>query len=350
MGASTYPKTIKVLALLNSGDKTEPSAVDIYRVTSPFSHINTNTKDMVCKWMPIADALADTRLVMGQDIIVLPRYIGKTGDMIDDLRATTGAQIVFETDDDYSNHYREISPVSMEEMARMCDYATVSTKALARMVKLISDTPCMVLENHIEFEIFSKVARQTEKMYEETTIMLVGTTTHYDDWLPAATAALRVAKRHSDVRLLVGGYQPDYLQEATYIPPVPYVQYPSLMRQADIVLCAVDPDDYFNKSKSAIKAIESWSAERLVGKVPGGAAVIATQGTTYGGVVQNNHNGLLVRHTEDCWESAIEKLLENRRLRQKLQREGYKDARKHHNIADGWRQWYRAYQTMRRNK
>ncbi len=346
MGAGANPKTIKVLALLNSGDKTEPTAVDIYRITSPFSHINTNTRDMKCQWMPIADALANTQFVMGQDIIVLPRYIGKVGDMASDLRALTGAQIVFETDDDYSNHYRQISPVSMAEMVKTCDYATVSTQALAKMVKRISTTPCVVLENHIEFEIFSKIARQTEKLYEETTIMLVGTTTHYDDWLPAATAALRIAGRHSDVRLLVGGYQPDYLQEATFIPPVPYVQYPSLMRQADIVLCAVDPDDKFNKSKSGIKALESWSAERAVGKVPGGAAVIATRGSTYGGVVQNNHNGLLVEHTVACWESAIEKLLKNRRLRQKLQREGYKDARKHHDIANGWQQWYRAYQMI----
>ena len=328
-----------------------PTAVDIYRVTLPMTYINKNVKDMQCAWMPLRDAQTNLGQVLGYDIIVLPRYIVREGigEIATSLRHATGSIIVFETDDDYSNTYRKIAPESMEHMVTACDYATVSTPGLRRMINKISKTHCYVVENSIEFNVFSTIARQTGRQYAETTIMLVGTTTHYEDWLPAARAALRIARKRQGVRILVGGYQPDYLQKATYLPPVSYIEYPAMLAQADIVLCAVDSSDRFNDSKSAIKAIEAWSAERPVGKRRGGAAVIASKGTTYGGIVQHNHNGLLVGQTEEEWGLAIERLLDKPLLRQNLQCEGYKDAQRH-GITSNWKKWYRAYKDMiRRN-
>jgi glycosyltransferase involved in cell wall biosynthesis len=179
--------------------------------------------------------------------------------------------------------------------------------------------------------------------------MLVGTATHYEDWKPAAAGALRVLERHPEVNLLIAGMSIDYVpdtEQVTRMAPVPYQKYPGLVAQADIVLCSVDPEDGFNWSKSPIKAIESWSAERPVGSRRGGAAVIATRSRTYVPTVQHNHNGLLVSHDPDDWEQAIELLVTNELLRQKLQVTGYKDARAKHNIAHNWVNWYRAYRSM----
>jgi glycosyltransferase involved in cell wall biosynthesis len=351
MGTSSNHEAIKVLALFAHNE--DISAVDIYRVTSPLNALSTRSKRVECKWMPARQFFAEAILFAQEryDIVIMPRLA------IDDqsldsvmvaLRAVADI-VVFETDDDYTGRYRYIHDHTCQHFARCVDYITVSTPYLGKLLHGESGKPYFVLPNSIEFDLFAETARNTERQVEGLNLMLVGTATHYEDWKPAAEAALRILDRYPHVNLLIAGMNIDYVPEREQVvrlASVPYQEYPGLVAQADIVLCSVDPEDGFNWSKSPIKAIEAWSAERAVGSRRGGAAVIATKSATYVPTVLHNHNGLLVSHDPDSWETAIELLITNELLRQKLQVEGYKDARTQHNIAHNWVNWFSAYRSM----
>ena len=153
-------------------------------------------------------------------------------------------------------------------------------------------------------------------------------------------------EKHANVRLLVGGFKPDYVQDGDRVVSLPYVHYkdyPAMLKQADVVVCAVDNQDRFNDSKSAVKAIEAWAARRPVGHRLGGAAVIATDSITYNDTVIHERNGLLAEHSVDGYYHALERLIQDYRLREKLQVTGNADMLKKHSIVTGYQQWVSAY-------
>ena len=357
MAASANRDSLKVLGLLGNGI-TVVGAVDTYRIALPFTYLNNENSGIQCGWMPMQDAAqllyaGNTEAVFGNDIIVLARPI------TDDVEGTRkfvkalcvrGAKVVYEVDDDYSGLNRE------PEEGRTClplaaevDAITVTTKPLANlMTELSGGKPVYVVPNAIELEWFAETARTAERKFpDHLTIMLAGTKTHERDWVVLQTVIPELQENYPEVRLLVAGYQYEYMDDWTFefMSPVHYSQYPAMLAQADILCAPLDPDDQFNRSKSAIKAIEGWCAARKIGKKMGGCAMIVTDSVTYRGTVQNRHNGLLVKHTPEAWYEGLSRLIEDTYLRQKLQVEGLKDAR-HYDIATRWVDWHQAYTSI----
>jgi glycosyltransferase involved in cell wall biosynthesis len=339
------------------GNKRVAGAVEIYRITMPFMHINNNSGES-CAWMTLRRAAAllqthDTGQVFDNDIVVLHRTLAVDPDagetLINALRVH-GAKVVYEADDDYSGNFREADSVAgrtWKPYIAHADAVTVTTKSLATLAKQASGKPVYVLPNAIEYDKFTAAAMQAKREVEGLTIMLVGTKTHYHDWEVLKAVLPKLLADYPEVTLLVGGYLPDYL-EATglgFLPPVHYSQYPEMLAQADILCAPLDPDDQFNRSKSPIKAVEGWCAARAVGKRLGGCAVIASNCVSYRGTVQNRNNGLLVKHTPEAWDKALRRLIEDRHLRQTLQVKGLKDA-KRHDMATLWKNWHQAYRNI----
>ena len=357
MAASTDRSSLKILGLLGSGI-TVVGAVDMYRITLPFTYLNNKNSGMQCGWMPMQDAAqllyaGNTEAVFGNNIIVLARPIADdmegTKEFISALRVR-GAKVVYEVDDDYSGLNRE------PEEGRTClplatevDAITVTTKPLAKLMSRLSGgRPVYIVPNAIEFEWFAKAARTAERKFpDRLTIMLAGTRTHKLDWKVLQTVVPKLQANYPEAKFLVAGYQYEYMDDwdFEFMSPVHYSQYPAMLAQADILCAPLNPDDQFNASKSPIKAIEGWSAARRVGKKQGGCAVIATDSVVYRGTVQNRHNGLLVKHTPEAWYEGLSKLIEDTHLRQKLQVEGLKDAH-HYDIATRWVDWHQAYTSI----
>jgi len=353
---------------INTGDLDVPRAIHIYRVTQPLGYINNTTKHeagwMDTHYIASKASAAELRYLAGADIIVVARPVAKnTADAkhyIDALRKhSPNALLVYETDDDLSNIYRDVSGGSASSFMPylpLVDAVTVSTEPLAAMVRNFTkeNTPVGVLPNCIDIELFNRLCRNTQdKTHDGINIMFLGTATHGDDWNVANQAVQRVLGKHNHVKLLVGGYHPDYIKESDqvrFLPFVEYRQYPLMLQQADIVIAAIDPDNQFNQSKSAVKAMESWASKRLVGKRYGGAAVIATDSVVYRGTVKNGVNGLLCKHTADDYETALTALIEDDALRHRIQVRGHRDVAKHHNIKNGYRKWLSFYTHLLRSK
>jgi glycosyltransferase involved in cell wall biosynthesis len=306
-------------------------ALDRYFQSEVFS------QEDVGRLIKFAGQRADN-LLAGRDIYMVTRLFREKGlDSFLDVVHGSGGLAVFDTDDDLTEDFRELDSRGDEFIFTMkkMDAVTVSTPFLAsRMEEYLGYSP-QVFPNLIDFEWFSKMSLANRRQVDGLTVGLLGTASHYGDWEYPVDALVRLKEEFGDkVSILVAGYFPDYLRDiATKISPVPYSNYPALVRQFDIVCCSLDPDDMFNKSKSAVKALESMAAARVLsnGKI-GGAVPVCTDMPVYRRVV-GKKNGLLTANDE--WYEPLRMLVEDKILREKLAYEGHKwvrtnrDSRKH---------------------
>ena len=346
------------------GKPGHPRAIHIYRVTSPLNTIGKKTRHEVA-WIhaqSMATGLtAEQRdRLLSSDIIVMARPVSSNADQVFEFCAllrSKGAKLVYETDDDLTELYRDISKGTKKTsnmFVFLADAVTVTTQPLADLMGAFTDRPIYVLPNYIEHSFFSKRAAAHKRKYSGTlNIMLTGTPTHGEDWIPASNAAYTILEEYPEVRLLIGGFHPNYIKESEQvklIPHMPYYAYPTMIAEADIVIAAIDPDDRFNDCKSAVKALESWAAKRtLLNGSAGGAAVIATDSKAYAKTVKHRSNGLLVEHTDEGYYGAIKSLIDDERLRTSIQRRGWLDVTQKHSINTGYRKWLSAYTTIMRS-
>lgn len=334
---------MKVMALTQVlGASKFANAVNIYRITMPYTFARKHTTNQF-GWCPAGTT--DER-IMKSDIVVLQRAVTDSAEFARTaikLFHNNGIKVVYELDDDLTGQYRDVAGGhTCLPYLPIVDLITTSTEGLAEQVKQYTDKPVKVIPNYIDAGSFGSLALQHKRRYGNMlNIMLTGTPTHVTDWEPAYQAAVKITQEYPGVQLLFGGFKPDYA-EGIMLQPVDYQFYPSILAEADIVIAAIDPDDRFNHSKSHIKVLESWSAERVLdNKATGGAAVIATDCNVYHDTV--GKCGILAQHTEESYYQALKELVENPfRLRQ-LQRDGLNCVRRKHLIQQHWREWVSAY-------
>ena len=351
--------TLKVLGLFSGKRKNGPTACDAYRVIFPFQWMNAHGH--TAHWMPIKKAFYLTQ--KGEmypeeyDVFVLARMIeppGKVGqfDQFVETLQKAGKTVVCEWDDDYTNRARHVTGAGKAtNILERCSGATSSTPGL-RDVMQEYNPKVEVVPNCIVPKMWNAYADDEYRVHGNLTIGVVGTKTHYEDWRPVAPALYKIAEKYPEIRFFVGGFVPDYLEDlprSDLGAKVPFVQYPGLLRQIDIGLAPLDPDDGFNQSKSGVKALEYMASKRKVtDRLDGGVATIATNCKVYRRVVNSRHNGLLVRNHRDSdeWYDAIAQLIEDRRLRLKIQAEGHKWVLQNRTIDKHWRSWVQAYDAL----
>lgn len=353
------------IAGLITGSVSVPRAIHIYRITLPLAYVNSRTKHEAV-WTDSVGAgsrLTNEQIhqFLGSDIIVLGRPITRCGaDIYDYMKVirSNNSIVVYEMDDDLTEEHRDISDgrgMTCIPFLQACDAVTVTTEHLARLAKNYTDAPVFVLPNNLECHYWNQICDSYERKYNDgINLMFVGTATHGNDWQYAARAVKRIMREFPQTRLLLGGYHPDYIDwdGVIKLDYVDYAYYPTVMKEADIVIAAIDPSDPFNHSKSAVKAMESWAAKRRLpnGKY-GGAALVATRSVVYNGTVKDGKNGLLVSDDEESYYEALKALINNESLRHKLQVRGKIDVARNHDIRSGYKRWASVYnQIYRRYK
>jgi len=275
---------------------------------------------------------------------------------------TRGQSVVVEYDDDYFTQSRDLKYEYYDlfyELLRRVDAITVSTDYLARLArKYAPGKPVYVLHNYVNFEEWQD--REYMGWFPEDYIVLglTGSPTHGDDWYVLKDVIPKVLDRYGNAALVIGGWVPEYFQELVdnhervrFEKPVAYMHYPSMIRQFDIVLAPVVPDDKFNFGKSSIKALEGLAAGRPLpnGKM-GGAVPITSKLYYYQRVTGNGKRGLSVDHTPEAWYDAISTLIENDELRMRLAQRGRGWVYQKRSIERNWQQWWGAYQEIHRRK
>lgn len=347
---------IKIMTVVRINGKLGLSPVCYYRAHLPVLSIDNKCKDINGHSVTSDDmARALTQNVVGaykgMDIYVLPRLHRTEGFLsFVEYVHEWGGKVVFDTDDDLTDDHRRLGTgQDFKFTAAHADLVTVSTPHLAKRMESVIGYRPPVLQNHIQVPWFKECSLKAERQTSGFTVGFVGTSTHYNDWKYPVDALCRLAEKYPDITIGVAGYAPDYLQNlpnGALFEPVPYEAYPRLLRQFDVICCSLDPDDEFNKCKSAIKALESMSAARVLsnGKV-GGAVPVCTDMPVYRRAVNNRHNGLLIDN--DGWFDALELLIRDKQTYNKLAVQGLKWVTDNRNMATtGWRKWAKVYRNI----
>lgn len=334
-------------------------ASDIYRITSPFYYLSSlpdwgvaygfygemvSKKDFDWdKWTNDTDIFVFPRLTGGDDITNSGiRYLLK-------MLKAAGKKLVYELDDDLTNHYRTVHNHNIFELTDLFDAFTVTTNSLkTRLQEFGIEQPIHVVPNMLQPHLwFENPGTRSE---DDLLIGLTGSPTHYKDWIVLKDAFTQLAKRTKiPYQILMLGFQPDYMVEIpnlSFVPLVDYENYIRVIKSCDIILASVDPTDKFNDGKSPLKFIEGAGALRPTEHgYDGGAAVIATDSVVYTPYVQEG-TGVLVQHDSNEWTNAIVDLLEDNKKRENLQTQGYSYIKKNYNLHGKIGLWVSAYTSV----
>jgi glycosyltransferase involved in cell wall biosynthesis len=272
-------------------------------------------------------------------------------------------KVVLEYDDDYWTGSRDLNYEYRDlliELMTLVDGVTVTTPHLRDLVhRYASGVPVYVLQNCVMWSEWQGHARWDMWPEDYVVLALTGSATHYEDWKIVDKPLRRLLKEQGNTALIFGAYCPDYMESLlTQYPDrvhfqaaEPYERYPAVIRQADIVLAPVVPDDEFNLSKSAIKAVEGMSACRtLPGGVKAGAVPVTSDTDYYRKSTGSGKRGLTVDHTEDAWHEALTALVSDNQLRMRLGRNGRKWSFQNRAIENQWPLWWNAYSQIFRRK
>jgi glycosyltransferase involved in cell wall biosynthesis len=248
------------------------------------------------------------------------------------------------------------------ELLKEADAVTVTTKHMRDLVQgFAPGVPTYILPNVVKFAEWQGQERWLRWEKDWIVLGLTGSITHHDDWKVLKDVLPRLLREHTNVALLLQGFVPDYLKNLSIKYPArvyadesfrDYPKYPEVIRQADVILCPVDPDDRFNLAKSAIKAVEGMACGRpLSDGNMGGAAIVASPLPYYGRTVGwGNKRGIVCDHDPDSWYSALSCMINEPDKREHWQRRGWIWVHQNRSIERKWSMWWNAYQEIYRRK
>lgn len=272
-----------------------------------------------------------------------------------DLLHEHGKALIYETDDDLygpgsPGRVRETTAsdgktddqLERDRQARifalvLADGVTVSTEALARVVRPLTDSPVRVVPNAIDLPRF-RSAMAPRDPRAPLTIGWAGGNRPDRDATDLADAWRRIAGRYGDrVRFVVGGYPLGALVRSVpedrllVVPKRSIDAYPATIGLFDIGCCPL-ADEPFNWAKSPIKALELGAAR---------TAVVASP-TVYGDLIDDNADGLLCDSAEE-WDWAISTLIEDADRRRQLARALTRKVERDHSLAATVHRWPAAW-------
>ena len=209
-----------------------------------------------------------------------------------------------------------------------CGRAIASTPALAACMRDAGIGEAACIENALDDETVSAAAalraeRAARPGAPGGAVSIVygsGTRTHDADFAIAASAIERLMRAHPALRLRIIGDLT--LPEALYrfasrieaLAGTNYRAYLRLLSEADIAIAPLEPT-LFNDAKSNIKFQEAAML---------GMPCVASPRAAFAGIMLQDHNGLLAE-TDAAWETALDRLIRDPALRERLGRQALAD-------------------------
>jgi glycosyltransferase involved in cell wall biosynthesis len=333
----------------------QPNSVGhVYRVENTVAALNACGWE--AEWVPLSDSAAHDK-VDAADVVVVFRA-GLDGNFSEVRRRCTGRGIplVYDTDDlIFDPDLATIGHIALfdslgeadrlvwmqriesyREALAVADHATVSTDPLASAAGRICPS-VFVLPNVLSpamQEWAAEAASRAERLKAAGEVRLIfasGTPTHQRDFQVAAEAVARVLAKNPCATLTILGAL-DLDGFLALIPlrhrieirsRVPLPQLFGELARADINLCPLEHDNLFCEAKSAVRCL-AGSAVGLPSVVSPTAPLLAA--------VDHGRAGLVARDLAG-WESALDRLIADSRLRQETGRQAMEFAREFSDFA-----------------
>ncbi len=276
-----------------------------------------------------------------KDTEVFKRWRGMVGDMTwvydadDDLFSPEFTDIQVALKDVLGLEYDEAEQQRIHRcwLLQRVNAVTVSTVPLAYALTQITRRSIYVQPNLINVQTFRYGLTLKPRIVEPLTVGWSGTLRGSEDLLPLARAWRTISLAYPEVQFVVQGYEADCLCSAVpasrlkIIPGVPVVEYPSALKNIDILCCSV-ADTPWNLRKSPIKWME--------GSLAGAACVVSR--ALYGQVVEHGRNGLIADTDED-WFRHIASLISLPERRTSLNVAATLDVETQYSLEQHWREW-----------
>ncbi|GAB4010166.1 glycosyltransferase [Nocardioides ultimimeridianus] len=264
---------------------------------------------------------------VGADVIVGQGPVQKLADAVEELSTVAPRPriAVLEHDDDYLSprpdnpmfaadritHEQYVARVLPEirRSLERADLVTVSTPYLAETYAQHTDAPIVVLPNTID-EVLLEVPQPVRRPGEQLRVGWAGSATHVLDWRVCADGVrygLSKARAHlvmmgADFRGLVG------YKDAEFLPWAGSIDEYYLPLTTWHVALAPLADDAFNRSKSALKALEAGAF---------GVPLVASDAGPYRDFVVHGETGFLCR-TDSDWMKALRALSQDEEMRRAM--------------------------------
>jgi GT2 family glycosyltransferase/glycosyltransferase involved in cell wall biosynthesis len=314
----TDPAPLRVLVF---SSEPRASACAHLRLIAPLRRLRPRIE---IHWARRGDVF-DTSGVEDADIIVFQRLFPSAGTADLCRRILQGnVPVLYELDDDFwhvpENHPHRnaiacFKPYILECLGR-ADAVTVSTQELATRLRSLARA-VHVLPNTVDTKMWEHVLRRTAMRDDgsaEVVIGFAGTPTHRADLDIVSEALVRIRKRYGDrVRFRFLGCPPpagirSEAEFATF--DLSYSAYARALAYAgfDIALAPL-VDDTFNRCKSDIKWLEYSAC---------GFAGVYSDLPVYRDSVRDGESGLLVENSTDAWFEAIDRLVRDAALRERI--------------------------------
>jgi glycosyltransferase involved in cell wall biosynthesis len=236
----------------------------------------------------------------------------------------------------YNGYSRPGVQSVLRESVALSDLVTVSTEPLARAVRdecQIDPARVAVLPNRVAPSLLAVDRTRRDRV----TVGWAGSPSHEPDMALVAVPLRKFLDRHRDVDLhLIGhdwrsamGLRRSNVRVTGWAESIP-----AYWRAVDFDIgLAPLAHSIFAMSKSAIKVLEYGAL---------GIPSIASDEAPYRDAIVDGVTGFLVRRPDD-WERRLHELVCDPDLREGMGRAAKSHVERHHNIADGWRDWERAY-------
>ena len=248
-------------------------------------------------------------------------------------------RLIYDLDDDLlglnqdhgeADHYDQMKDL-VTDCIKNASEVWVSTTMLANRIARLN-SHYKVIDNRLGTIVWHLSEEVSDD--QPTRILYMGTKTHRSDWQIVEPALKRLIHRHGpNVEIHVVG-----VDEANRLPswvnvhqPPPGIAevYPAFVNwlqnlmQFSVGIAPLMPD-VFNMAKSGIKFMDYTAL---------GAITLASDLPPYQEVIRHGENGLLVLgQSSESWEQALESVIGNNDLRQKLLRQARQDWLLHHSF------------------
>jgi len=302
-----------------------------YRVNAPMTEI---------AWQGLADVTVGGDPTVpegaGADVLVVHGLVQHALEEALDAMPARPRLVVVENDDNHldvrpDNPMFHIGEVTYEEYVgqvvpkirrslELADLVTVSVPYLAEVYARHTDAPVVVLPNTID-EVLLEVPQPLRAPGQQLRVGWAGSSSHTLDWKICASG-VRYGLAKTDAHLVLMGA--DYrrligYRDAEYLPWAGAMDEYFLPMTTWHVALAPLVDDEFNRSKSAVKALEAAAF---------GIPVVAGDAGPYRDFVIDGETGFLCRDDAD-WMKAIRALGNDEELRREMGRKAREVARQY---------------------
>ena len=229
----------------------------------------------------------------------------------------------------------------IEEFMRSLDFMTVTTERLKNFL-LPCNKNIYVMPNLVDLRIWDIKVRQ-DGHPGVTVIGYAGSEPHGYDFRPVIPAIRHIAEKYSgSVAFKFIGYFPSALKGVQGIFHAPsiehYSRYARFVKESafDIALAPLE-DNTYSQGKSNIKFLEYSMCS---------SAGIYSRVGAYADTVSHEQNGILTGNSSQEWIDAMDRLIKDRGLRNRLAAAAYAHVSREYSLQARYSEWVQGYRSI----